>query len=924
MSDKVITSEIFVAYSQCQRKAFLLLFTEEKGTPHEYVQIVEQQKRINQARYISTLKQKTDKVEVYDASPQNDNSDFLTEAILTVNDLKAACAVLRKVEDNSLSSYEPIITVGTYSITKEQKLELLFVGYVLEQVQKKSPATGAIISMAGQTHKLELINSHKVFKPFIEPLKEWIAAPPSEPPPVILNKHCPYCQFQAKCKAKAEKDDDLSLLDRITAKTIQKYHKKGIFTVKQLSYLFKPRRKRKKAKNLPLQHNLELQALAIRTEKIYLQELPELSRHQVELFLDIESIPDQNFNYLIGLLICEGTNTSYHSFWADTNCDEEQIWIKFLEKVNQYPEAPIYHYGSYEPKALEQAMKSYHLNCEKLQKRLVNVNTYIYGKIYFPVRSNSLKEIGKFIGAFWTASDASGLQSIVWRYHWQRDQEPEYKQILLTYNQEDCQALKLLIDELIKIIRNADLQPNIDFANQPKQYLTEDSEKIHKQFEIILKAAHADYDKKKITLKESETDNNSNEVKKAGQQNSIQTYRKVVPKARKSIKLPQREICPKCLGTLKQSAQIVERTIIDLVFTRNGVKKAVLRYWATKGYCRRCNRSYSSPSLKEFSKQTYGHGFQLWTIYHRISLRLPHRTIVQAIEEQFNETISSHTVRCFIKYAARYYAETEKILVKRLLECPFIHADETSIRIEGTDWCVWVFTSGSHVIFKLAETREATIAHDFLSDYKGILITDFYPGYDSIPCKQQKCWVHLIRDLNDALYQSPFDTEFETFVLEVKNLVVPIFKSIELHGLQQRHLSKFKNSVEQFYDKVITNRTYKSEITIKYQKRFLRYRESLFTFIEQNGIPWHNNTAENALRHLAKQREISGSFFENSTRNYLLLLGIRQTCRFQGKSFLKFLLSKEKDIDNFKASKRIRKTRPVGAAKGKKIDSPST
>jgi hypothetical protein len=28
-----------------------------------------------------------------------------------------------------------------------------------------------------------------------------------------------------------------------------------------------------------------------------------------------------------------------------------------------------------------------------------NVNSYVYGRVYFPVRSNRLKDIGKFIGA---------------------------------------------------------------------------------------------------------------------------------------------------------------------------------------------------------------------------------------------------------------------------------------------------------------------------------------------------------------------------------------------------------------------------------------------------------------------------------------------------------------------------------------------
>ena len=94
---------------------------------------------------------------------------------------------------------------------------------------------------------------------------------------------------------------------------------------------------------------------------------------------------------------------------------------------------------------------------------------------------------------------------------------------------------------------------------------------------------------------------------------------------------------------------------------------------------------------------------------------------------------------------------------------------------------------------------------------------------------------------------------------------------------------------------------------VKYKDRFVRYQDSLFTFLEQDGIPWHNNTAERAIRHLARQREISGSFHESGARDYLVLLGIRQTCRSQGKSFFKFLLSEETDLDHFASRKRQRK-----------------
>lgn len=279
------------------------------------------------------------------------------------------------------------------------------------------------------------------------------------------------------------------------------------------------------------------------------------------------------------------------------------------------------------------------------------------------------------------------------------------------------------------------------------------------------------------------------------------------------------------------------------------------------------------------------------------------------MEELFGETTCKATIPTFMNRFAKYYAYTEKLHIKRILQSPFIHVDETKINIRGTNQYVWVFTDGKYVVFKITETREAAIAHEFVSNYDGVLISDFYPGYDSVPCKQQKCWVHLIRDLNDDLWDAPFNAEFESFVLEVRNLIVPIFEAVDKHGLKTRFLNKFKKSVEQFYDKNIVDKDYKSELTKKYQKRFQRYKDSLFTFLEQDNIPWNNNMAERALRQLAIQRKISTNFFEHTVPDYLLLLGIAQTCRFQDKSFLKFLLSEEIDIDKIRIIKLLKISR---------------
>ena len=156
-----------------------------------------------------------------------------------------------------------------------------------------------------------------------------------------------------------------------------------------------------------------------------------------------------------------------------------------------------------------------------------------------------------------------------------------------------------------------------------------------------------------------------------------------------------------------------------------------------------------------------------------------------------------------MKTCRRYYAETEELIIQHMLESRFIHADETTININGVGQYVWIFTDGKYVIFKLTETREASIVHDFLINYNGVLISDFYSGYDSVNCQQQKCWVHLIRDINSDLWKNPCDAEFEIFVLDIRNLIIPIMESVQKYGLKRRNLERFKLSVDRFYKRTI-------------------------------------------------------------------------------------------------------------------------
>ena len=749
-----ITPEIVVAYSQCPRKAYLLLFSSDKGEPHEYVQILEQQRSEHQERYLTRLQQTHADVQPYSLENLRKGSEGLINARLQVDGLEAECGVLTRVEGNSTFgkySYEPSIFVGTYSISTEQKLALSFVGYVLGRLQHTSPVAGTIIGVDGKAHTVKLGESAKALTPLLEPLQEWTTVDSPAPPPLVLNKHCPLCPFQRMCHTQAEQEDNLSLLDGITARVMRQYAKKGIFTVKQLSYLFKPRKRRKGSrKPPPVTHKVELQALAIREKKIYLQEFPTPSRQPVELFVDIEGVPDRGLYYLIGVLVCQGETTEHYAFWADRDQDECHMWQQFLDMVAQYPAVPLYHYGSYEPRAIATLAKRYRTDAEDVIKRLINVHRSLYGKVYFPVRSNRLKEIGQYLGAQWTSPNASGLQSLVWRQQWEKTQDGTYRAILVTYNKEDCSALKLLTETLSYIHQSAATLPTVDFADQQKRQTTESIERIHGQFRSMLTFAHCDADTKKIRFRQDPDKETAEQERERNRRSAYKLQHKLAEKKRQAthcVDLPLRKVCPQCGGQLLVPAKkSAERTIIDLVSTPRGMRKDITHYRRAREYCQGCRKYFAYDFGRGYQEnQRYGHGLQAWAVYQRVALRLPYESIVQSLMEQFHEQINVCCIPKFMKHLACYYTDTEHAITQSLFGSPCIHVDETEICIHGAKWYIWVLTDEKQVVFRLTETREADVVHTLLGNYAGIMISDFYSGYDAVPCMQQKCWVHLIR-----------------------------------------------------------------------------------------------------------------------------------------------------------------------------------
>jgi hypothetical protein len=155
-------------------------------------------------------------------------------------------------------------------------------------------------------------------------------------------------------------------------------------------------------------------------------------------------------------------------------------------------------------------------------------------------------------------------------------------------------------------------------------------------------------------------------------------------------------------------------------------------------------------------------------------------------------------------------------IVDKIARGALVHADETRARIIGKEVYVWVFTSLEEVAFVVSESREASTAHEFLADFKGVLVSGFYTGYDSIDCSQQRCIIHPIRDINDDLCKQPFNEEMKGIARGFANLLRPIIESVDWFGLKARHLRKHRPAVDRFY-KDLFNRKYETDVAVGYR-----------------------------------------------------------------------------------------------------------
>jgi hypothetical protein len=214
------------------------------------------------------------------------------------------------------------------------------------------------------------------------------------------------------------------------------------------------------------------------------------------------------------------------------------------------------------------------------------------------------------------------------------------------------------------------------------------------------------------------------------------------------------DACPVCGRKPDKVFRKRPRVLWDVRFTRFGVRRWVVRFHFRLYWCASCDVRFGVPA--EFSpKSIYGRNLVALIVYETIGLCVRQLTVGERINRLFGLELASSIVYELKTRAAEYYAETRERILAQIITGKLVHADETPIALKDRQGYVWVFATLHEVVYFYTESREGELARERLKGFGGVLVTDFYTAYDSLPCSQQKCLLHLMRDFNEALLDHP-------------------------------------------------------------------------------------------------------------------------------------------------------------------------
>ncbi len=373
--------------------------------------------------------------------------------------------------------YLPAVSKLGRRTTRENQFDLALCSIFLEKFQKAKVEYGLIISLQNNKIFTEKIFINKKLRDkainlFIE-LNESLK---NKIPNITENrKKCSICSWKQFCDKEAESNGLLTDIDGIGTKTAQSLKNIGIYNIKQLATCDKSKLKNKLS--IFDENNFKKINKLINQSKSYLSGLPihlKSQKDSLDLFkklnkgfyvFDIESNPDENHDFLYGLLSIDNLSDQPKDFNYKpilNLINKNKYNLEIFKELNYRSDWPILHFGETEKITMIKMAKMINLNkfeIDSLESRFIDLHLLMRNSWILPLKNYSLKTVANWVGFDWTQKNISGSKALYWWIQYSNTNENAFLKKIINYNKDDCLAtleiIKWHLDNAHKFLKES-------------------------------------------------------------------------------------------------------------------------------------------------------------------------------------------------------------------------------------------------------------------------------------------------------------------------------------------------------------------------------------------------------------------------------------------------------------------------------------
>jgi transposase len=346
--------------------------------------------------------------------------------------------------------------------------------------------------------------------------------------------------------------------------------------------------------------------------------------------------------------------------------------------------------------------------------------------------------------------------------------------------------------------------------------------------------------------------------------------------------------CPHCQGAVEVE-QWHTQFIEEIVQVRPHVRRIV----TFTGRCKRCGSVRSTHPEQTSRAQgvagvTLGRRAQALAILLNKHVGIPLRKTCQILRQGFGLSLTSGGLSQLIQRAACKVKGQYEQLIEQLRASDVVYADETSWYVGGPGHWLWVFTTPTSTVYRVASSRGHPVAAKVLgSHFPGVLVSDCAQIYDKFPGPQHKCIFHHLQaiernrqlpKMKNPRYLDAWERLWKEVIELTKQraALAPAEFAARTTTLEAQADAFLAEEPAQLGDR-------------KFRTRMKNARKHLFGCLHYPVDPT-NNRAERAIRPAVVARKIScGNKTERGASASEILMSLAATTHQQARDFLTHL-----------------------------------